>query len=117
MEAWPVNDIFPNLIEIASYEGAVYGLPQDAESRPFFAWIPHMKAIGYSDAELAALPERVASGDYTLYDVLEDAKKMQDKGVVQPRLRLLPAPSPMVPTTGSSTSLSVVRCRMPPRAS
>ncbi len=84
MEAWPVNDIFPNLIEIASYEGAVYGLPQDAESRPFFAWIPHMKAIGYSDAELAALPERVASGDYTLYDVIEDAKKMQDKGVVQP---------------------------------
>ena len=84
MEAWPVNDIFPNLIEIASYEGAVYGLPQDAESRPFFAWIPHMKAIGYSDADIAALPERVASGDYTLYDVLEDAKKMQDKGVVQP---------------------------------
>ena len=84
MEAWPVNDIFPNLIKIASYEGAVYGLPQDAESRPFFAWIPHMKAIGYSDADIAALPERVASGDYTLYDVLEDAKKMQDKGVVQP---------------------------------
>lgn len=84
MEAWPVNDIFPNLIEIASYEGAVYGLPQDAESRPFFAWIPHMKAIGYSDAAIAALPERVASGDYTLYDVIEDAKKMQDKGVVQP---------------------------------
>ena len=84
MEAWPVNDIFPNLIEIASYEGAVYGLPQDAESRPFFAWIPHMKAIGYSDADIAALPERVASGDYTLYDVIEDAKKMQDKGVVQP---------------------------------
>ena len=84
MEAWPVNDIFPNLIEIASYEGVVYGLPQDAESRPFFAWIPHMKAIGYSDADIAALPERVASGDYTLYDVIEDAKKMQDKGVVQP---------------------------------
>ena len=84
MEAWPVNDIFPNLIEIASYEGAIYGLPQDAESRPFFAWIPHLKAIGYSDADIAGLPERVASGDYTLYDVIEDARKMQDQGVVQP---------------------------------
>lgn len=84
MDAWPVNDIFPNLIEISSYEGAVYGLPQDAESRPFFAWIPHMKAIGYSDADVAALPERVAGGEYTLYDVLEDAKKMQDQGVVAP---------------------------------
>ena len=84
MDAWPVNDIFPNLIEISSYEGAVYGLPQDAESRPFFAWIPHMKAIGYSDADIAALPERVAGGEYTLYDVLDDAKKMQDQGVVAP---------------------------------
>ena len=84
MDAWPVNDIFPNLIEISSYEGAVYGLPQDAESRPFFTWIPHMKAIGYSDADIAALPERVAGGEYTLYDVLEDAKKMQDQGVVAP---------------------------------
>ena len=84
MDAWPVNDIFPNLIEISSYEGAVYGLPQDAESRPFFVWIPHMKAIGYSEADIAALPERVAGGEYTLYDVLDDAKKMQDQGVVEP---------------------------------
>ena len=84
MDAWPVNDIFPNLIEISSYEGAVYGLPQDAESRPFFVWIPHMKAIGYSEADIAALPERVAGGEYTLYDVLDDAKKMQDQGVVAP---------------------------------
>ena len=84
MDAWPVNDIFPNLIEISSYEGAVYGLPQDAESRPFFFWIPHLKAIGYSDADVAALPARVAGGEYTLYDVIEDAKKMQDQGVVAP---------------------------------
>ena len=82
MDAWPINDIFPNLIEIASYEGAVYGLPQDAEARPLFFWIPHLKAIGYSDAEIAALPESVATGEYTLYDVLEDAKRIQDKGLV-----------------------------------
>ena len=84
MDAWPVNDIFPNLSESSSYEGAVYGLPQDAESRPFFFWIPHLKAIGYSDADVAALPARVAGGEYTLYDVIEDAKKMQDQGVVAP---------------------------------
>ena len=82
MDAWPINDMFSNLIEISSFEGAVYGLPQDAESRPFFFWIPHMKAIGYSDADIAALPEKVAKAEYTLYDVLEDAKKIQDKGLV-----------------------------------
>ena len=36
LNSWPVNDIYDNLLRIASYGGVVYGLPQDAESRPFF---------------------------------------------------------------------------------
>jgi len=84
MDSWPINNIYPNLLEIASYEGVTYGLPQDAESRPFFFWTPHMKAIGYSQADIDALPGRVQSGDYTLQDVLKDAKKIQDKGLVNP---------------------------------
>lgn len=82
MEAWPQSQILPNLIDITSYNDQVWGLPQDAESRPFFFWKPHLKAIGYSDQDIDALPARVQSGDYTLYDVLEDAKKIQDKGLV-----------------------------------
>ena len=84
LDAWPLNDIYDNLIEISSFDGIVYGIPQDAESRPFFAWIPHMRAIGYSDEEIAALPARVQSGDYTLYDVLDDAEAMQEAGLVEP---------------------------------
>jgi inositol-phosphate transport system substrate-binding protein len=84
LDAWPLNDIYPNLIDIASYGGVVYGIPQDAESRPFFFWKPHMLAIGYTEADLEALPGRVQSGEYTLANVLEDAKKMQDAGVVEP---------------------------------
>ena len=83
-DSWPLNSVFPNLIDVASYEGAIYAVPQDAESRPFFFWIPHMKAIGYSDADIEALPERVRKGDYTLQNVLEDAKKIQDAGLVEP---------------------------------
>lgn len=83
-DAWPLNDIYPNLIEIASYGGTIYGIPQDAESRPMFFWKPHMKAIGYTDAQIDALPQMVQDGTYTLANVLEDAKKMQDAGVVQP---------------------------------
>lgn len=82
-DAWPLNDIYENLIETSSYEGVVYAVPQDAESRPFFFWIDHMKAIGYSDADIAGLPAKVQAGEYTLYDVLDDAKKIQDKGLVQ----------------------------------
>ncbi len=83
LDAWPISDIYENLIEIASYGGVVYGLPQDAEARPFFFWRDHMKAIGYSDREIDALPVEIEAGEYTLSDVLEDASKMQDAGVVE----------------------------------
>jgi len=83
-DSWPLNDLYENLVEIASFDGVIYGVPQDAESRPFFAWIPHMKGIGYSDADIEALPANIQSGEYTLYDVLADAKKMQDAGLVDP---------------------------------
>ena len=83
LDSWPISDIYPNLMEISSFNGAVYGIPQDAESRPFFFWKPHMKAIGYSDADIEALPAKVESGEYSLKNVLEDAKKMQDAGLVQ----------------------------------
>ncbi|MHB1104054.1 MAG: extracellular solute-binding protein [Devosia sp.] len=83
LDSWPLNDIYPNLIEIASYGGVVYGIPQDAESRPFFFWKPHMKAIGYTDEQIEALPQMIQDGEYTLANVLEDAKKMQDAGAVE----------------------------------
>jgi inositol-phosphate transport system substrate-binding protein len=81
-ETWPLNSLYPNLIQIGSFNGKIYGVPQDAESRPLFAWKKHLKAIGYSDAQIQALPGRIATGDYTLYDMLKDAKKAQDKGIV-----------------------------------
>ena len=93
LDAWPINDMYENLIKISSYGGVLYGLPQDAESRPLFFWKPHMKAIGYSDADLDALPSKVQSGEYTLANVIEDAKKMQDKGVVKPGYGFYPRPN------------------------
>lgn len=92
LDAWPINDIYENLLEIASFGGVVYGLPQDAESRPFFFWKDHMRAIGYSDEDLEALPDRVEAGEYTLANVLEDAKKMVEEGVVEPGYGFYPRP-------------------------
>lgn len=83
MDAWPLNDIYDNLMEIAAYDGVQWGLPQDAESRPFFFWKDTMRGIGYSDDEIAALPTKVAAGEYTLANVLEDAKKAVDMGLVE----------------------------------
>lgn len=83
LDAYPFDDVFPNLWPIVSWNGQVWGVPQDAESRPLFGWIPHLKAIGYSSADIESLPKRIARGEYTLTNVLEDAKKIQDAGRVK----------------------------------
>lgn len=82
LDAWPLSDIYPNLMEIASYGGVQWGVPQDSESRPFFFWKDHMRAIGYTDAEIDALPAAVEAGEYTLQNVLEDATKAVEMGLV-----------------------------------
>jgi len=84
LEAWPFDEIFENLWPIMSWQGRIWGVPQDAEARPFFAWKPHLRAIGYTEADIDALPERIARGAYTLGDALADAKRIQDAGLVEP---------------------------------
>jgi len=81
-DTWPLNDIYPNLLEIAAYNGVQWGIPQDAESRPFFYWKPTLTGLGWSDAEIESLPDRVAAGEYTLNDMLDDAQKAVDMGLV-----------------------------------
>lgn len=83
LDAWPLNNVFPNLMEIAAYEGAQWGVPQDAESRPMFAWRETLAGIGYDDAAIDALPAKIESGEYTLYNMLDDAKKAVEAGLVE----------------------------------
>lgn len=83
LDAWPLSNVYPNLMEIASAGGTQWGIPQDAESRPFFFWRETLSQIGYSEDDIDALPGKVASGEYTLANVLEDAKKAVDMGLVE----------------------------------
>ncbi|MEF2070690.1 ABC transporter substrate-binding protein [Consotaella aegiceratis] len=83
-DSWPLNQIYPNLIEIAQYNGQIWGIPQDAEARVFFYSKPALKAIGWTDDQIDSLPDRVQKGEYTLYDMLDDVKKMQDEGAIEP---------------------------------
>lgn len=91
-DAWPLNQLYDNLIDVASYNGQVWGVPQDAESRVFFFSREKLAAIGYSEAEIDALSERVRSGKYDLYDMLDDVKKMQDEGLVEAGMGFAPRP-------------------------
>jgi inositol-phosphate transport system substrate-binding protein len=92
LDAWPLNQIYPNLMKVVTFDGRVWGIPQDAEARPFLFSRKGLKAIGYSDADIEALPGKVEKGDYTLYTMLDDVKKMQDKGVIEAGKGFLPRP-------------------------
>lgn len=83
LDAWPLSNVYPNLMEIASYAGTQWGIPQDSESRPFFFWRETMAALGYSENQIDALPDMVASGEYTLANVLEDATRAVEMGLVE----------------------------------
>ncbi|KQB95056.1 ABC transporter substrate-binding protein [Loktanella sp. 1ANDIMAR09] len=93
LDAWPLNNVYPNLMEIAAYGGSQWGIPQDAESRPFFFWRETLTALGYSEDEIDALPDMVAKGEYTLANVLEDATKAVEMGLVEEGYGFYPRPS------------------------
>jgi len=77
------DDIIPSLWNSCSYKGKRWAIPQDCEARPLFWSKPALKKIGWSDADIAALPEKIKKGEFTLQDVLETAKMEQDKGAVE----------------------------------
>lgn len=93
LDAWPLNNVYPNLMEIASVGGTQWAVPQDAESRPFFFWKETLKGLGYDDAAIAALPEKVANGEYTLRDMLADATRAVEEGLVEEGYGFYPRPS------------------------
>lgn len=83
LDSWPLSNVYPNLMEIAASGGIQWGVPQDAESRPFFFWRETLTQLGYSEDDIDALPDMVASGEYTLANVLEDATKAVEMGLVE----------------------------------
>ena len=78
------HDIIPGLWPACTYKGIRWAIPQDTEARPMYFSKPLLKKLGWSDADIEALPGKVEAGEFTLYDLLEVAKEAQDKGVVEP---------------------------------
>jgi inositol-phosphate transport system substrate-binding protein len=77
------DNIIPSLWKSTEYKGKRWAIPQDTEARPMFWSKPALKKLGWSDADINGLPDKIKSGQFTLQDLLETAKQMQDKGVVE----------------------------------
>jgi inositol-phosphate transport system substrate-binding protein len=78
------NDVMDALWDACVWNGKVYATPQGTDARLMYYSIPKLKALGWSDAKIAALPESIRKGEFTLDDLIATAKEAVDKGIVQP---------------------------------
>ena len=76
------NNVIDNLWDSTSYKGEIWGIPQDAEARPLYFNKALLGELGWTANEIAALPDKIEKGEFTLYDMLAVAKEAVDKGVV-----------------------------------
>lgn len=90
----PLDDLIPNYPEFEDVvpslwesmkgpDGKIYGIPQDAEARPMYFSKLLLSDLGWSDEEIEALPERIASGEFTMADLFDVAEQAVEEGVVE----------------------------------
>ena len=77
------GDIIAPLWQAVSYKGARYGVPQDSEVRMFFLNNDKLRKLGMSDKEIAAIPAKVDTGEFTANDLCDLAGGAVQKGVVK----------------------------------
>ena len=77
------GDIIVPLWQATSYKGARYGVPQDSEVRMYFLNNDKLRKMGKTDKEIAAIPGRVDSGDFTAYDLCDLAGQGVTKNVTK----------------------------------
>ncbi len=78
------DDVIDGLWAMTAWKGQIWGIPQDTEARPMFFSKTKLKELGWSDAKIAALPDEIAKGNFTLDDMIATGKEAIAKGVVKP---------------------------------
>lgn len=76
------DDFFPVLWDSVRWDRRVFGVPQDNEVRVTYLRKDLLARMGWSPADIAGLPERVASGAFTLEDLAGLAELAVARGVV-----------------------------------
>ena len=77
------DNVIAGLWPSVTFKDQRWAIPQDAEARPLYWSKPLLRELGWSDAQIDGLADRIQSGDFTLQDMLTTAKEAVDKGVVK----------------------------------
>jgi inositol-phosphate transport system substrate-binding protein len=78
------DDVIDSLWSAGEWQGKLWAVPQDTEARPMFFNKTKLKEMGWTEEEVAALPDRIKSGEFTLDDMIATAKEAIEMGVVEP---------------------------------
>ena len=77
------DDVIDALWASTEFQGSRWGVPQDAEARPLFFNKTKLKELGWSDADIESLPDRIMSGEFTWEDMFDTAEEAVKAGVVK----------------------------------
>jgi inositol-phosphate transport system substrate-binding protein len=77
------DDFFPVLWSAMRHRGRTYGVPQDNEVRVSYIRRDLLRRAGWSDDDVARLPDRVVAGEVTLEDLAAVAEKAVAAGAVE----------------------------------
>lgn len=75
-------DVVPGLWESVKYKDKVWGIPQDTEARPLYFSKTLLRKLGWTDTQIAELPKRISTGEFTWDNVLATARDAVQKNVV-----------------------------------
>lgn len=77
------GNLFENVEKLSVYDGHFYGVPIDMAVCMVYANKNVLKQLGWTDADIAAWPEKVAAGEWTIDDMTAVCKEALDKGLVK----------------------------------
>ncbi len=77
------DDVIDGLWNSVTWQGKVWGVPQDTEARPMFYNKTKLAELGWSQEEIDSLPQRIIDGEFTLDDMIETSKQAVEAGVVE----------------------------------
>jgi len=76
------DDVIDALWASTEWNGSRWGVPQDAEARPLYYNKTLLAELGWSDADIESLPDRIMSGEFTWEDMFDTAEEAVNAGVI-----------------------------------
>ncbi len=76
--------VIERLWQACVWRGKIWAIPQDVESRPMYFSKTKLKHLGWSEAQITELPDKIKKGEFVLEDLIQTAQNAVKKGIVRP---------------------------------